>query len=60
MTTHEIANGSRIVRINESETGRCNSRLWVNGGETATLVSAKHSTLAGAKKWAAKALNDAR
>ena len=54
MTQHEVVQGSRKVII----TGDAvfSSRLYVNNGETATLICAKHKTLAGAQKWAAKAL----
>lgn len=33
------------------------SRLYVNGGETATLLSAKHKSLKGAEAWAKKAVS---
>jgi hypothetical protein len=32
------------------------SRLYVNNGETATMVSATHKSLKGAAKWAQKAI----
>jgi hypothetical protein len=43
-----------IVRYNEG--GKYHSRLYVNSGQTATLRTAKHTTLSGAKKWADKVL----
>ncbi|MCJ7501836.1 MAG: hypothetical protein MUP80_02080 [Acidobacteriia bacterium] len=44
-----------LVRIWE-QGGRFLSTLWVNGGETITGKRATHSTLAGAKRWAAKVI----
>lgn len=50
-------NGNRVVRTcNRNSAAMFESRLYVNKGETATLVCAKHKTLAGAKKWAEKAV----
>lgn len=50
-------NGTRLVRSsNQNSANVYESRLYVNNGETATLSCAKHKTLAGAKKWAAKAV----
>jgi hypothetical protein len=47
-------NGNRVVRTcNQNSAGVFESRLYVNKGETATLICAKHKTLAGAQKWAA-------
>jgi hypothetical protein len=49
--------GKRVVRV--SSQGRAfSSRLYVNGGETATLVTAKAQTEAGARKQAAKMLGE--
>jgi hypothetical protein len=53
--THRIQNGSRVVVVIVTDAG-FSSRLYVNNGETATLLSAKHKTLAGAQKWAAKVM----
>ena len=55
MTTTETKNGSWVVRTTEQQ-ATYSSRLYVNNGETATLVHATHSTKAGAAKWAAKQL----
>ncbi|MET3996617.1 hypothetical protein ABID65_008294 [Bradyrhizobium sp. S3.9.2] len=50
-------NGSRVVRTcNMNSAGLFESRLYVNKGDTATLICAKHKTLAGAQKWASKAV----
>lgn len=51
-----FALGSRQVVTCENNPGSFSSRLYVNRGETATLTAAKHKTLAGARKWAAKVL----
>jgi hypothetical protein len=55
MKTHNIQNGTRVVIVTE-DMGRFSSRLYVNNGETATLICAKHKTLKGAQRWAAKVL----
>jgi uncharacterized protein YgbK (DUF1537 family) len=57
MTNHTVANasGKMVVKIAE-QGGRFNSRLYVNGGETATLVTAKAKTFTGAQKQAVKML----
>lgn len=52
-----IVNGSSQVQITgNSESGPFWSRLYVNSGETATLISAKHKSLGGATAWARKAV----
>lgn len=56
MTQFETTNGSRKVITTSNDGSSFSSRLYVNGGETATLVSSKHKTEAGARKWAAKVL----
>lgn len=53
--THRIQKGSRIVIVIITDAG-FSSRLYVNGGETATLVCAKHKTRAGMQRWADKVL----
>jgi hypothetical protein len=62
--TIKIAAGSRVViaRRND-EASNWSSRLYVNAREIngrvdgdATLIAAKHSTEAGARRWAAKVL----
>lgn len=55
MNTTKIQNGTRVVMVTE-DMGRFSSRLYVNNGETATLVCAKHKTLKGAQRWAAKVM----
>ena len=59
MVQHTVThpNGRTKVHItaNQKE-GPFSSRMYVNGGETATNTSAKHKTLTGAKKWADKAM----
>lgn len=53
----EIRNGSRIVISTSNGDGYpWSSRLYVNGGKTATLTSAAHKTEAGVRKWAEKTL----
>lgn len=51
-------NGTRrvISFANNYEGATWHSRLYVNDGETATLTARKHSTEAGAIKWAKKVL----
>jgi hypothetical protein len=56
METFRIRNGSHLVRSNATLPGRWASRLYVNDGETATLVCAKHKTREGAERWARKVL----
>jgi hypothetical protein len=47
----------RVVHSHaNTEAGPWESRLYVNGGETATLVCAEHKTEKGAEKWAHKIL----
>lgn len=55
MTATTINHCTRQVVVTE-QAGRYSARLYVNGGETATLQSWKGKTLAGAQKWAAKVL----
>jgi hypothetical protein len=51
----ETRKGSRVViSNNQNSSGIWESRLYVSGGETATLTCAKHKSMAGAKKWAEK------
>lgn len=56
METFQIRNGSHLVRSNRMLTGRWASRLYVNDGETATLICARHKTREGAERWARKVL----
>ena len=53
MAQIEIKNGTRVV-VSVSNGFSWSSRLYVNGGETATLVCAKHKTEAGVRRWAEK------
>lgn len=55
MTKIETRAGSRVV-ISLNNRGTWISRLYVSGGETATLVSANHKSEAGARKWAQNTL----
>lgn len=58
MQTIKTVNGTRQVISSRNQEGSTWwSRLYVNNGETATLVNAKHSTETGARKWAAKQLS---
>lgn len=57
MQTITITNGTRqVISSRNDELSKWTSRLYVNGGETATLVSAKHSTDKGVRAWAAKVM----
>lgn len=57
MQTKTIANGSRQVTATRNDEGsKWNARLYVNGGETATLTVAKFKTTAGLERWARKVL----
>lgn len=48
-------NGNRLVKsCNQNSSEFWESRLYVNGGKTATTTSAKHKTLKSAEKWAIK------
>jgi hypothetical protein len=51
-----FAMGSRQVVTWQHAPGFFDSRLYVNGGETATPTSSRHKTLAGAKRWAERRL----
>lgn len=51
MNTSTITSGTRQVVI-VSDAGIVRARLYVNGGETATLQAWKGKTEAGAKRWA--------
>ena len=55
MITHTVTNptGKLVVRITE-QGSRFTSRLYVNHGETATLLVKKATTLAGALRQADK------
>jgi hypothetical protein len=57
MQTIETTKGSRkVISTSNGEGYDWSSRLYVNGGETATLICAKHKSEAGVRKWAAKVL----
>jgi hypothetical protein len=57
MQQFETINGSRkVISSRNDDASKWFSRLYVNGGETATLVTGKHASEAGARKWAEKAL----
>lgn len=57
MNTTTITNGNKqVVATQNNEASKWNARLYVNGGETATLVAKKFRTLAGVKAWAAKVM----
>lgn len=58
MQSFKLSNGSHMVRSTRS-IGHGHywaSRLYVNDGETATLVCARHKTREGAERWAKKVL----
>ena len=53
MFSKTIRQGSKVVRISANDAqGPFTSRLYVNGGETATLLVKKATTLKGAEKQA--------
>jgi hypothetical protein len=55
MNQATIIHGTKqVVATRNNEAGKWNARLYVNGGETATLVAKTFKTLAGVEKWAAK------
>jgi hypothetical protein len=54
--TYEVVNGSKVVRISTNDGSKFWTRLYVNGGETATLTIAKAKTLDGAQKQAQRML----
>ena len=58
MKTYEMAQGSRIVVINEDREHALpfSARLYLNNGETASTQVWKGKTKAGAEKWARRVL----
>jgi hypothetical protein len=64
MTIKTIHEGTSVVRMwsnnNDGVTGPWNLRLFVNGGEDATLITAKTKTLKGAIKSAQRILEERR
>ena len=57
MQAIEIANGSRkVIASRNDSASKWTARLYVNNGETATLVARKFKTENGVRKWAAKQL----
>lgn len=57
METMRITRGSRVVIASRNDaTARWESRLYVNGGDTATATAAKHKTTFGALRWAKRLL----
>jgi hypothetical protein len=57
MSQFTIRSGNRQVVVTE-QGGRFSARLYANGGETATLQAWKGKTEAGARRWAAKHLDE--
>lgn len=58
MNRKTFTNGSRQVIASRNEAGSIwNARLYVNNGETATLVAGKFKSDAGLERWAAKQLS---
>lgn len=47
----------QVITTSNDAAGPFWSRLYVNSGETATLLSATHKSLKGAAKWAQKAVS---
>lgn len=55
MRQFKIEAGSRVVVVTDQD-GQFSARLYVNGGETATLQAWKGKSEAGARRWAARML----
>lgn len=55
MSQFTTTNGNKQV-VTTCQSGKFSSRLYVDNGNVATLVTAKHSTEKGARKWASKVL----
>ncbi len=57
MQQFETVVGTRkVISSRNDDASKWQSRMYVNGGETATLVTGKHATEANARKWAEKVL----
>jgi hypothetical protein len=57
MSKIEIRSGTQsVIATSNGEGFSWSGRVYVNGGETATLLTAKRKTEAGIRKWAAKIL----
>lgn len=57
MNSITITKGTRVViATRNDESSQWNARLYVNGGETATLVSGRFKTERGLRKWAERAM----
>jgi hypothetical protein len=57
MQAIHVKNDNRVIRTNnQNSAGQFESRLYVNNGETATLICRKHKTQTGAIRWAQKIL----
>jgi hypothetical protein len=55
MTTIEITNGTKkVIATRNDEASKWNARLYVNGGETSTLVARKFKATKSLREWAAK------
>lgn len=52
----ETQRGTRKVISYSNDGSRWSSRLYVNDGETATSITAKHKSRKGAEAWASKVL----
>lgn len=52
----EFRSGSRLVISTCRPNGGWRSRLYTNGGETATLTCAKHRSGRGVRAWAERTL----
>lgn len=55
MNQFTTTNGSKQV-VTTCQDGRFSSRLYVDNGNVATLVTAKHTSEKGARQWATKVL----
>jgi hypothetical protein len=57
MTRFETRYGSRLViSTSNDEFGPWRSTLYVNGGETITMIRGRHDTRKGAEQWARRTL----
>jgi len=57
MQTITITAGTKqVIASRNDESSKWSSRLYVNNGETATLVTGKHGTEKGVRAWASKVM----
>ena len=60
MLQMETRRGTRVVVSTRNASGQAwRSRLYVNDGQTPTLLTASHRSQRGARQWAARTLAEA-